>query len=74
LTAPSLTAHGPGRRAVERARTQPDAEADRPVPPGDSLWFQFETILPLSLTPWADQHRLPSWPATWGSHRAYFSP
>jgi len=69
---PSLTAHGPSRRAVERARGADDREADQPVPPGDSLWFQFETSLPLSLTPWADENRLPDWAATWGSHRSYF--
>jgi homogentisate 1,2-dioxygenase len=69
---PPLTAHGPSRRAVERARSVGEGEADRPVPPGDSLWFQFETSLPLSLTPWADEHRLPDWAATWGSHRSYF--
>jgi homogentisate 1,2-dioxygenase len=72
---PALTAHGPGTRAVDRARTQPDGEADRPQPPStDSLWFQLETILPLSLTPWAEEHRLPGWPATWGSHRSRFTP
>jgi homogentisate 1,2-dioxygenase len=70
---PALTAHGPGGRAVERTRAQTDAEADRPAPPGDSLWFQFETTLPLSLTPWAEQHRIAGWPATWGSHRAHFT-
>lgn len=69
---PSLTAHGPSRRAVERARSLDEREADQPVPPGDSLWFQFETSLPMSLTPWAEENRLPDWSATWGSHRSYF--
>jgi homogentisate 1,2-dioxygenase len=70
---PSLTAHGPGGRAVERVRALADADADRPAPPGEaSLWFQFETALPLSLTPWAEAHQLPAWPATWGSHRGHF--
>jgi len=69
---PSLTAHGPSRRAVERARSAGDRDAEQPVPPGDRLWFQFETSLPMSLTPWADEHRLPDWAATWGSHRSYF--
>ncbi len=71
---PSLTAHGPGGRAVERTREQDDAQADQPARPGNSLWFQFETTLPLSLTPWAEQNRIAGWPATWGSHRAYFTP
>jgi homogentisate 1,2-dioxygenase len=70
---PALTAHGPGWRAVERTRAATDAEADAPSPPGDSLWFQFETSLPLSLTPWADENRIPEWPSTWGSHRSYFA-
>jgi homogentisate 1,2-dioxygenase len=69
---PSLTAHGPSGRAVERVRALGEAEADKPVAPGDSLWFQFETALPLSLTPWAEESRTKDWPATWGSHRSYF--
>ena len=69
---PALTAHGPGGKAVERHQALDDAEADRPTPPGLSLWFQLETALPLSLTPWAEEHRLPSWGATWGSHRGHF--
>jgi homogentisate 1,2-dioxygenase len=69
---PSLTAHGPGRHAVERAREAGAEEADRPVPPGGSLWFQFESTLPMSLSPWAEENRLPDWPSTWGSHRSYF--
>jgi hypothetical protein len=48
-------------------------EADAPSPPGNSLWFQFETALPLSLTPWAEENRIAEWPATWGSHRSYFA-
>ena len=69
---PSLTAHGPSGRAVERARALDDADADKPAPPGNSLWFQFETALPLSLTPWAEDNRARDWSATWGSHRSYF--
>jgi homogentisate 1,2-dioxygenase len=71
---PSMTAHGPARRTVERVRALSDAAADRPAPPSaQSLWFQFETSLPLSLTPWAEEHRLPAWPAIWGSHRPSFT-
>jgi homogentisate 1,2-dioxygenase len=70
---PSLTAHGPGGKTVERVLALGDEQADRPAPPDTGgLWFQFETALPLSLTPWAEEHRLPDWPATWGSHRAHF--
>jgi homogentisate 1,2-dioxygenase len=71
---PALTPHGPSGRAVERARAMTDAEADRPAPPppGAGLWFQLESALPLSLTPWAESQRLPDWAATWGSHRSHF--
>jgi len=71
---PSLTPHGPSGRTVERIRAQGDAEADAPVPPGSSLWFQFECVLPLSLSPWAEQAQIENWAATWGSHRSYFDP
>jgi homogentisate 1,2-dioxygenase len=71
---PALTAHGPGGQTVERVRGLDDAVADRPAPPGESLWFQLESALPLSLTPWAEENRLAGWPATWGSHRSYFEP
>jgi homogentisate 1,2-dioxygenase len=71
---PAMTAHGASGRAVERARAQHDVDADRPVPPGDAIWFQLESTLPFSLTPWADEARVPDWPATWGSHRSYFDP
>jgi homogentisate 1,2-dioxygenase len=70
---PSLTAHGPGGREVERVLALSDDEADRPSPPRDELWFQFEGALPMSLSPWGEQTRLPQWPATWGSHRARFT-
>ena len=70
---PALTAHGPGGQTVARVRALDDATADAPSPPGDGLWFQFETTLPLSLTPWAEENRLAGWPATWGSHRSYFA-
>lgn len=70
---PSLTAHGPSGRAVERIRKQSADEADKPVALGGaSLWFQFESALSPVLTPWAREHALPDWGATWGSHRSYF--
>src|SRR5262249_44332549 len=67
---PSLTAHGVSGRAVERAREASDAPAHLGA---TGLWFQFETALPISLTPWAEAARLSDWPATWGSQRSYFS-
>ncbi len=69
---PSFTAHGVSGRAVARIRAQADAEADRPARMGTGLWFQLECALPFALTPWAEDERLPDWPATWGSHPSYF--
>jgi homogentisate 1,2-dioxygenase len=71
---PCLTAHGPSGRTADRVQSLDDATADRPAPPGDALWFQLESALPLSLTPWAEENRLPDWAATWGSHRSHFAP
>jgi homogentisate 1,2-dioxygenase len=69
---PPFTAHGPSGRAVERERGLADAEADAPARLGDpSLWFQLESALPLSLTPWSEEEQLPDWPAIWGSHPRY---
>ncbi|MDB4962914.1 MAG: homogentisate 1,2-dioxygenase [Myxococcales bacterium] len=71
---PALTAHGVSARAVEHSRTSEEAVADHPVHLGvDSLWFQLESALPPVLTPWGVAHRLPGWPATWGSHPSYFT-
>lgn len=72
---PSLTPHGVSGRAVERIRAMTDAEADKPMSLGGptALWFQLESALAPVLTPWAREHGLPDWGATWGSHRSYFS-
>jgi homogentisate 1,2-dioxygenase len=72
---PSLTAHGPSGRAVERQRGLTDEQADKPVALGgeNALWFQFESVLSPVLTPWAKEAALPEWAATWGSHRSYFA-
>jgi homogentisate 1,2-dioxygenase len=71
---PSLTAHGPSGRAVERIRGLSDEQNDAPVKLGgeNALWFQFESALSPVLTPWAKDNALPEWAATWGSHRSYF--
>jgi homogentisate 1,2-dioxygenase len=70
---PSLTAHGVSGRAVERMRSLSDADADKVMHLGGpkALWFQLESALSPTLTPWARQHMLPDWAATWGSHRGY---
>ena len=71
---PAMTAHGISARGVERSRTVDDAEADRPIALGQgALWFQLESALAPVLTTWGMAHRLPGWPATWGSHPSYFA-
>ncbi|MBX3269666.1 MAG: homogentisate 1,2-dioxygenase [Sandaracinaceae bacterium] len=72
---PSMTAHGVLARAVESQLRKPDAVADRPARiPDASAWFQLETMLPLSLTPWARAaaHRIGEWPHVWGAYRERF--
>ncbi len=71
---PSLTPHGISGRGVERSRKVTDADNDKPMSLGGptALWFQFESALSPVLTPWAREHALPDWGATWGSHRSYF--
>jgi homogentisate 1,2-dioxygenase len=70
---PSLTPHGPSAAVIDHILNMSDEEADRPEPPRNGLWFQFEGALPMSLTPWGEAERLASWPATWGSHRSRFT-
>ena len=74
---PSMTAHGVRHSAIEAALARSDDEADRPHRLSDrSLWFQFETTLPLSLTAWARQspNRVADWHLMWGEHRSRFDP
>ena len=72
---PAMTAHGVVDRGVERAIEASDEVANRPSPPNrGSLWFQFESALPMSLTDWAagEQGVLPDWPEIWGRYRSYY--
>jgi homogentisate 1,2-dioxygenase len=74
---PSLTPHGPTASGVERHIDQNPAMADRPHRYSESaLWFQFETTLPLSLTPWAHSAaiRHDDWHAQWGVYHSRFTP
>jgi homogentisate 1,2-dioxygenase len=72
---PSMTPHGVSGRGVERIRQMTEAEADKPMSLGGptALWFQLESALAPVMTPWAREHRVRDWSATWGSHRSYFS-
>lgn len=72
---PKMTPHGVMARSVEHALRQSDAEADEPIHLGHgSLWFQFETALPLSLSRWARtaRNRRLDWDGVWGRYAAYF--
>jgi homogentisate 1,2-dioxygenase len=73
---PGMAPHGPGGRAVERALAD-DACADRPVRlSSDSLWFQFESALPFSLTSFAREapNRIEDWRSVWETYRPHFDP
>jgi hypothetical protein len=72
-----MTPHGVVASAVERHLALGDEQADRPHRmPDHALWFQFETALPLVLTPWAATaaHRHADWRSRWGVYKANFSP
>ena len=74
---PSMTPHGPVAAALERHLAQTPEQADRPHRYSDrALWFQFETALPLALTPWAAAaaHRHADWHSRWGVYRSRFRP
>ena len=74
---PCLTPHGPVASALERHIDQNPEHADRPHRYTESaLWFQFETALPLTLTPWARESptRHDDWHAQWGVYRSRFTP
>lgn len=71
---PSLTPHGIRAESVNRVLRQPDA-ADRPARiSDDSLWFQFETTLPLSLSSSSEKapNRVHEWRAVWGGYRSRY--
>ena len=74
---PPMTPHGVVGRGVERAIAMSDEQADKPLRLGDSsLWFQFETALPISLSSWAENTpgRASGWPEIWGRYRKYYDP
>jgi homogentisate 1,2-dioxygenase len=75
---PGMAPHGVLASSVERALdADPSAAAaaDRPRRvPDDSLWFQFESALPISLTSWAKRAplRIADWHLIWGAYRSHF--
>ena len=68
---PPMTAHGVRSASVERGRTAP--EGPRRLADA-SLWWQFESALPMVLTDWARDHALPDWRAVWGATRSHYAP
>jgi homogentisate 1,2-dioxygenase len=74
---PSMTPHGVVASTVERHLAERPDRAERPHRFSDhALWFQFETALPLVLTPWARDasHRHADWRSRWGVYKPLFSP
>jgi homogentisate 1,2-dioxygenase len=74
---PSMTPHAPSAASVDRHLAQAADKADLPHRFSErALWFQFETALPLSLTPWAANapQRHADWHARWGVYRSRFAP
>jgi homogentisate 1,2-dioxygenase len=72
---PSFTPHGVVASSVERVLALDDERANRPQRSADaSLWFQFESALPFSLSAWArgDDHRIADWHLIWGAYRKHF--
>jgi homogentisate 1,2-dioxygenase len=73
---PSFTPHGVMASSVERALALDDERANRPQrSPDTSLWFQFESALPFSLSAWARGagNRVADWHLVWGAYRKHFA-
>ncbi len=69
---PHMTAHGVMAASVDHAIGMSDTQADRPTRGSDeSLWFQFESALPLTLTEWARTAtcRIDDWSGVWGRYQ-----
>lgn len=72
---PPMTAHGVRTHAVERFFRMNQEAANRPRRSTDaSMWWQFESVLPLTLTEWAKaaSHRNRDWPHIWGAYRSHY--
>jgi homogentisate 1,2-dioxygenase len=74
---PPMTPHGVTSAAVERAFRLDEATAAVPHRSSDqSLWIQFESSLPLQLSPLAREpsRAILDWPTVWGAYRNHFRP
>ena len=74
---PPMTAHGIVASSVDQYLGLPDDEADKPSRQsgGDTVWFQFESALPMSLTEWARNapERVEDWNERWGVYSSHYS-
>ena len=72
---PAMTPHGVLAQAVQRTFLE-----DKDPPPHRtserSMWFQFESTLPIGLTAWAldSDNRIAEWAEMWGTYRTHFEP
>ncbi|HEU5073588.1 MAG TPA: homogentisate 1,2-dioxygenase, partial [Polyangiaceae bacterium] len=69
---PAFVPHGIVAKNLPHSLTRAETGPAKPVE--DSLWFQFETTLPVSLTAWAASapNRLENWRGVWGGYRSRF--
>ncbi len=72
---PSMTGHGVMADSVLRTMLR----EDDPPPhrsSESSMWFQFESALPIRLTRWAktSANRMADWHELWGAYRTHFDP
>ena len=72
---PSMTGHGVMADSVLRTMLR----TDDPPPHRSSeasMWFQFESALPIAMTPWAktSANRMQDWHTLWGTYRTHFDP
>lgn len=72
---PSMTPHGVRAESVEGFLGPSDADEPHRLR-ASSMWFQFESALPIRLSRWAEESptRIADWHAMWGSYRSHFDP
>ncbi|MEM6959530.1 MAG: alpha/beta fold hydrolase, partial [Myxococcota bacterium] len=74
---PSMTPHGVVARSVEHFLAATEEKVSKPHRiPERSMWFQFESALPMRLTPWAREakNRHEAWTDIWGVYRDHYEP
>ncbi|MCA9682890.1 MAG: homogentisate 1,2-dioxygenase, partial [Myxococcales bacterium] len=74
---PPFAAHGIKTESYERAIAMSDAHAEEPhYLAGSSRWIQFESTLPLRMSPWAEdaEHRDPGFRSFASRAKRHFQP